>query len=107
MQNKNVEKIIEILNNFDFSRVVKTMKALDWTWNDKDLGNYFPSELEMRKLVTDQLTELVKIIESTTRKQREKFYCMACGGFNTIVYFDAENNPQFKVYFSAEEWETY
>lgn len=63
----NTEIIDEILDEFDFERVQRTMKALDWTWYGSD---GVPTIGEIRRRARELLRELIK----------DNHRCIASGG---------------------------
>lgn len=103
MKDANAEKLLEILNRFDFKRVLKTMRALHWTYGlEKEA--YYPDEPELREMATGLLRELVKIDEKTPKNERKEFYLNGTGGFNATLYYD-NGNPIYSLYFAAEEYD--
>lgn len=105
MKDANAEKILEILNSFDFRRVHKAMRALHWRYGyGKD--SYCPDETELRETATRLLLELVEIDEKTPRSERGEFYMRGTGGFNATLYYDkATRNPILSLYFAVEEYD--
>ena len=63
----NTELINEILDEFDFEKVHRTMKALDWTWYGSD---GVPSIGDLRRAARELLQELLK----------HNHYCVGTGG---------------------------
>lgn len=52
------EQIDQIMDNFDFSRVKKTMDALNWRWFD--VGGDIPSESEIRSAARQMMKQTVE-----------------------------------------------
>lgn len=63
----STEIIDEILDEFDFEKVHRTMKALDWTWYGSD---GVPSIGDLRRQARELLQELLK----------HNRYCVGTGG---------------------------
>ena len=83
------EKIDNIMDNFDFSRVAKTMAALGWDWYG--LAD-IPTEPEIR-------AQARKMLGETIRAGRGQ----STGGFVTKIYL-AEKWVQLS--FVVESWNT-
>lgn len=103
MKDVNAEKLLEILNSFDFRRVIKTMRALHWTYG-LGRGAYYPGELELREIATGLLRGLVKIDERTPKSEKREFYLNGTGGFNATLHY-TDGNPIYSLYFAAEEYD--
>ena len=81
------EQIDNIMDNFDFSRVLKTMRALDWEWGSCGT-EHEPVETELRR----EARRLLKNAwdHSTT---------FACGGF--WAYF---SDGVLSLHFTVSDW---
>jgi hypothetical protein len=82
------ELIDEVMDNFDFAKVQRAMRLLNWTWHDVGI----PKEYDLKVTVRD----LIKSLESENCNE------IATGGF--IVRY---NNNCLRVIFSLEEWIAY
>lgn len=82
------EQMEEIMNEFDFTKVRRTMEALDWTW-------YFEAEIPSIKMLREcarkHLMELVK---------HPHYSLSASGGFE--AYRDGD---RIGLRFIVEHWE--
>lgn len=86
------EQIDDIMDYFDFSRVAKTMEALDWKWHDPEFGGcYVPEECEIRKKARRLLTALA---------QTSEYDSTATGGF--VV---SRTDGKLKLSFNVAEWD--
>lgn len=88
------EEIIEdILDEFDFYKVQKTMEALEWTWRRE-----YPSIGEMRKVARGLMRDLIKIKDGST----------STGGLvarkRTI---DDGGDPIYELSFVVTSWDNY
>lgn len=96
MNKKYQEKIEEILNGFDFVKVQKVMKFLDWKYYGED---EIPSIYKLTKMAKD-------VLESAIRGfivNKHYGYCY-CGGFYAVC-FGKEMHLDFHIesYFIDEE----
>ena len=53
------KQIDEIMDSFEFDRVLKIMKALQWTWGF-GASEHYPDEWELRKSARERLREAAK-----------------------------------------------
>lgn len=87
----NAEKQIEeIMDYFDFTKVAKTMEALEWRWWDSDYPT--PIEPELRKAAR----KLLKICYKEATEDSHLRYCTGCGGF-MAEYDDGCLSLRFEV----------
>jgi hypothetical protein len=87
------ENIDNIMDNFDFSRVIKTMKALDWTWANMHAADGTPTESEVRTFARNLLKSAAARVVS-----KEENHCYhACGGFVARKYYDGGLELEFVV----------
>lgn len=66
-----------IIDDFDFIKVYKTMKYLDWRWNTPTVQNKTPTVNEMRKFVR----ELFSISIQEFLEEKKKSTTVSSGGF--------------------------
>lgn len=59
-------QIENILETFDFERVEKTMKALNWKYSTSDFKEYFPNIRELKKTAKECLENAIKCNFSET-----------------------------------------
>lgn len=81
------EQIDNIMDNFDFSRVLKTMRALDWEWGSFGT-EHEPDEAELRR----EARRLLKFAWAHASN-------VACGGF--LAYF---GDGVLRLHFTVEEF---
>ena len=87
------KRLDDIMDNFDFDRVHKTMELLDWHWaTSKDGG--VPTVDEIRDVAADILWELVN--------SNNEF--IATGGLEARKDFSDPSNPFIELKFVVEEW---
>lgn len=99
----NVANDIEdILDEFDFDVVKKTMDFLDWTWFDADEG--VPRIGELRKKARRLLSEVaVKVLLSA---EIVTDHHIATGGFRAAAY-KYDDKVQFRLSFELAEWDNF
>ena len=90
------ELIDEVMDNFDFTKVAKAMKALGWVWATTQFD--VPTESDIRKQVRELLN---KVYDSSIRTEED--CTIGTGGF------EATYESDFKVLslkFIVSSWET-
>lgn len=91
---KRKEAIENILDHFDFERIYKAMKALDWTWASTD---GVPEVPDLRKKARELLKEV--------SKRKEDRITIGTGGFEVdkgdgilrLKFVIAEWEEEFKI----------
>ena len=73
----------EILNEFDFPRVILTMKALNWTWG---MQPSVPSIDELKRSSERLIDGAVKGAITSTKLSEGEAYIYASGGFKVSAY---------------------
>lgn len=99
----NKQKAIdEIIENFDWERVHKTMEALNWTWHDSEgetptLGALFRCASGLLHDAYDGA------------KMTEKSYSVATGGFIVRAFVDDETKEIYSLRLAFEvcNWDSY
>lgn len=86
----NEEHIQYVLENFDFNRVERAMKSLNWEWNLS-----IPTHEDLIKMAKDLLYGLID--NDTTE--------MACGGFRAERIIDGDDEF-FRLTFCVTEWDS-
>lgn len=84
------------LSEFDFGKVYKVMKCLDWSWWDS--GNNPPSQIRMADSVRTLFEHSIQGLENTFKNS----YCYS-GGFLVRVWEDGN----VEIQFIAENSRTY
>lgn len=102
MAHKNTRKIFECLNNFDFKRVLKTMKKLKWKWASVPYP-HIPKEVDLREQATELLLEC---LEHTEEKKED--WATGTGGFEANSYYDKDTGDiDFSLKFVVSDWDTF
>ena len=73
----------EILNEFDFPRVILTMKALNWTWG---MQPSVPSIDELKRSSERLIDGAVKGAIASKKLSEGEAYIYASGGFKVSAY---------------------
>ena len=77
------EMVKEVIEEFDFSRVILTMRALNWTWG---MGTTVPSMEDLKRTAEYLLRGSIKgAIKSKDLREWEG-YMNATGGFKATAY---------------------
>ena len=88
---KQQEIIDEIMDNFDFEKVHKTMIALNWGWADSDGGLSIPD-----------LSDIKKSARCRLKTAMEENVSCASGGF-----FVEKEDDYISLKFVVAEWDNY
>ena len=95
----------DILENFDWVRVHKTMGVLEWKYVNTDpeltcpsVGTLVKTAQGVCKIAWDNWE---RYPDDTTQ-----WYC-ATGGFEAEVWVDGCDEPQLRLQFVVTEWESY
>lgn len=82
------ETIDKVIFNFDFDKVMKVMKALDWKWHDSVTEDGVPSTGEVVSLARRLLEDVVAPVKMGFNDH----YSIATGGFTATAnrYEDGE-----------------
>lgn len=94
------ELIAEIIENFDWDKVHKTMEFLNWKWWDTEGES--PSR---EKLIThafkllDQVYDLILEYKETCH--------VATGGFRATAYYDESDSIGLRLVFELCSWDSY
>lgn len=106
MNKKRVGYIInEVVKNFDFSKVKKVMKALNWTW--KSSNDKVPSIPQLKKAAKETLWRTYEFAE----KNNEEAIWTSSGGFTAKGYYSKnEDKLCLTLFFTIDdneytEWE--
>lgn len=93
----------EILDNFDFKKVKKVMRFLEWTYANKGDGKPFKPKM------ADIIDTAEKVIEWAIKSAQEsatKTGYSATGGFHATADL-TESNPYLTLAFQIETMENY
>jgi hypothetical protein len=104
LKEEDYELIMEVLSNFEFDRVHKTMVALNWQYADKNLesSDGIPDVLYLRA----SAKKLLKQAISECREEGYRSLTIATGGLE--AYFSEEDyllNLKFVVSDTGVYWE--
>jgi hypothetical protein len=77
------EQIDEIMDIFDFNRVLKVMEMLEWTWSP---SNCVPDEYEVRKSARRMMKQLIDYTDGGTTSS---------GGFRATLTQKADNEGKW------------
>lgn len=95
MKSKN-EMIDNIMDNFDFSRVAKTMLGLNWKWCIS-VDNEVPQEYDIRKAAR----KLMNSIPDTCIKDS---YFTGTGGLQVNAWYENTELVLMELTFIVAEW---
>lgn len=99
-----VKKIDECINNFNFTRVHRVMKFLDWKWQNKIHGeSQIPTIGELVLAAQSRLEEANKKIDKTKDIDET---CIASGGLKASAHWD-EGEVNFELEFILADWDTF
>ena len=77
------EQIDEIMDIFDFNRVIKVMEMLEWKWN---LLDHVPDEYEIRKAARKMMKSLIDFNDGGTTSS---------GGFRATLTQNTDNGGKW------------
>ena len=93
--------INEVIDNFDFEKVARVMKALDWKWATDNGGYEVPDIYDLRKNARARLKEVIK---SSIEEYDGSGVTISCGGFEA---FYRENTKDISLKFVLSYWDAY
>ena len=89
----------DVLNNFDFDKVSKVMKILNWTWLDKGVPTCFDLKDKAWKIFLDAWIELEdKPFDSNDSRE----LTISTGGLEVFVQEWRDENDQTKFFCSLK-----
>ncbi|CAB4124450.1 hypothetical protein UFOVP59_17 [uncultured Caudovirales phage] len=91
------EHIDHIMDHFDFNRVEKAMKALDWVWFHADTENGIPDVPTLRKEARRLLTSAWDNGMNVNRDWQ-----VSTGGFTAKLYW-LDGSPLLELSFVVED----
>ena len=109
MNEKIISVLDEIMDEFDFETVKRTVDALDWKWaflkrfDPKDgfkekIGSYVPTLDEIKQAAADLLWRLATDPDPNNTVH-------ATGGFRAERDFSDPENPWMRLAFEVTQWE--
>jgi hypothetical protein len=97
------DEIENILDNFEFDKVKKTMDALFWLWYDV-VG--VPEVADLRKHARRLLIEVGEKVSKSNEISAEAN--IATGGFKATAYkYDDTDKIYFRLAFEVATWDNY
>ncbi len=84
------------MDKFNFDRVAKVMKCLDWKWAECSYG--VPSDEEIRNHVANSIMQAIDGILD----EKSDRYFVSSGGIEVVATYD-QYNPKIIIRFVAEE----
>ena len=98
MKKSREQLIDEIVENFNWGKVYKTMEALSWTWADD--GYEIPS---IGKLITTATRLLRDAYDGAVKEQYT--YLSGTGGFEAVCYMDGDDMYRLELRFVVTSWD--
>lgn len=101
---KSAEQMIDnIMDNFDFKKVHKTMNFLGWKWGENEV----PSVEELKETASDLLNHVVDVLtEDPPSVHHTDRFLTSTGGFHASGYRTKRGNvAQLELYFAIDSWE--
>lgn len=94
------EMIDDIMDNFDFSRVAKCMKALNWKWHDVDGSMDVPEEHNIRRSAR-------KLMNAAKDVCHRRTFITGTGGFYVQCWYapDSRILEAMELSFVVAEWD--
>jgi len=84
------------MDNFDFEKVNKVMKVLNWTWHGKGV----PTLKRLKE-------EAVKYLNEALRHRGERDSRFSTGGYEVEYILHSEYQDSLSLKFVLEDWESY
>jgi hypothetical protein len=101
-------RINEILDEFNFAKVHKTMVALDWKWGTLNGGKDIPTIEELRATAERLLRGAAEYRLGDYKDEHWKVPIVyGTGGFQATAYCDEDKNKitSLELKFIVEEWD--
>jgi hypothetical protein len=98
MKKSREQLIDEIVENFNWDKVYKTMEALSWKWVDSE--GETPS---IGRLITTA-TRLLRDAYDGAEKEQET-YLSGTGGFEAVCYMDGDDMYRLELRFVVASWD--
>lgn len=100
MAHENEKRLVECLNEFDFDKVHKVMKFLNWKWA-REAPCHVPSASELKETASKLLFECLEYSEI-----HKEDWTVSTGGFEANSYFEDGNIIDFGLKFIVSEYNT-
>lgn len=104
MSDKKNNLINEILANFDFEKVHKTMTLLDWRW----VGRGVPSINEIRDSASERLESAIEqVISSKNKEHHDIGWISSSGGLKATAWKNKKGKlEKLSLEFVLTDWDT-
>lgn len=92
----------EIMDNFDFGTVARTMEYLDWGWATGKTVNFeteVPSESDIRREARKLIDEVIERVGT-----EDQVGSIETGGFS-VEFCEYDGIPNIRLRFSVSDWE--
>ena len=108
LQEKFQSLIDDVMDSFDFHKVHKVMKSLNWQWafTDNGVPEVYELRREARRLLEECLYEMIKHGEDNWSITTGGFFARATNYKETEVE-DDEFHLGLKLSFEVEDWDAY
>lgn len=93
------EHIDDVMDQFNFGKVVEVMLALDWRWVDANFG--VPEEGELRKTARYLLSQVYDY--TLNEGDGDDYFTIATGGFEASYYPKLD---KLELKFVVASWDT-
>lgn len=100
---KTQQLVDEVMDFFNFSKVHKTMKLLEWRVLTKE-GMMVPDETDLRRDARQMIYDLINTVENS--KDDDVWYSH-CGPFKVRISKDEGEINSITLDFVVTEWEAY
>lgn len=96
--------IDEVMDEFDFDKVLKVMKFLKWKWAFEEGGEVPSNTATLRRCARRLIKDAFKSLDTRTEDWNDEVpsFC-ATGGFRAEVWKD----NSVRLVFTISEWEAY
>jgi hypothetical protein len=102
--NQDHNAVWEILENFNFDKVLQVMQALNWTWHTES-GEYEVPDLQL--LRTEARRLLLRAVEWVRDPDRSNAFCLGVGGFEVQAELDENEQVWVSLKFIVTDWDNY
>lgn len=103
-----LELIRDLMDNFDFVKVHRTMEALNWKWAG-DVGYEIPSVMALRRAARSQLSTAINLAKTSdiTKDISDMPFTCGSGGFKAIAFIsnDRKKVLHLELNFIVTQWD--
>ena len=103
MARKKYDMINEVLAHFDFDKVHKVMKALNWTWVDEGV----PDVRTIKESAEERMNSAIEQVTDRSNTEHQDIgWISYSGGLKAMAWRDADHNlARVQLEFIVTEWE--